>query len=335
MSVKISVVIPVYNAEKFLKRCMDSILSQSFKNYEIILVDDGSKDGSAVICDEYAEKYDFIRAIHKENGGASSARNAGLMNATGEYISFIDADDWLELNMYERLVSVTENSPDLVMCDFKRPVDNEGNYRNVTYPLSSGYYDREKILSEIYPCLIMHDSFDFNPLIAPWNKLYKRSFLIGENIFFDEELKFCEDELFSAVVSEKMQSFYYLKEEYLYIYYLNTNSSVTAYNPKKWEVYIELYEKTRDRFKDSADYDFTNQLKMLIIYLAVNASNNYLKCGDIGFFGIVRAVRSVFKHPYVRDGFKDFIYPNVSAKQRQVLRLVEKKCAFLYTLLFR
>lgn len=100
---KISVIVPVYNVEKYLSRCIDSIISQTFSDFELILVDDGSTDSSGKICDEYGKKDGRVKVIHKKNGGQSSARNAGIENSTGEYISFVDSDDWIS--------SVTSSSP--------------------------------------------------------------------------------------------------------------------------------------------------------------------------------------------------------------------------------
>ena len=325
---KISVIIPVYNAEKFLHKCLSSVLNQTFNDYEIILVNDGSKDNSGAICDEYAEKYSFIRAFHKENGGASSARNYGLQLAQGEYIN------WMELDMYEKLVNAAEGGIDLVMCNCKRPCDDKGNFNNFCYDLPSGYYDRAKILEHVYPCLIMQEHMDFNPLIAPWGKLYKRSLLVDNNITFDETLRFCEDELFSAIVSEKMQSFYYLKEENLYIYYYNPNSSVTSFNSRKWEVYIDLYEKLRDRYADNKDYDFTRQLDILIIYLAMNAATNY-KAAKMGVFKMASEIRRIFSHHYVREAFKGFEYPALPKRQTMTLKFAHKNRALLYALLLK
>ena len=104
---KISVIVPVYNAEKYLQRCIDSILNQTFPNFELLLIDDGSKDQSGEICDEYAKKDSRVKVFHKENGGVSSARNVGIDNAVGEYICFCDSDDWVEktwlLSFFERM----------------------------------------------------------------------------------------------------------------------------------------------------------------------------------------------------------------------------------------
>lgn len=115
---KVSVIVPVYNTEKWLARCIDSILAQTFTNFELLLINDGSTDSSGAICDEYAEKDSRIRVFHKPNGGVSSARNLGLDNATGEWITFCDADDWVENNyIYDLIMKAEETDADIVMCN--------------------------------------------------------------------------------------------------------------------------------------------------------------------------------------------------------------------------
>lgn len=115
----ISVIVPVYNAEKYLDRCVESIVAQTYKNLEIILVDDGSTDNSPAICDAWAKKDSRIRVIHKKNGGVSSARNAGLDACTGDYIGFADADDWMEPDMYEVLIG---NAKDIVRTNHRADI---------------------------------------------------------------------------------------------------------------------------------------------------------------------------------------------------------------------
>ena len=116
---KISVIVPVYNTEKYLHRCIDSILSQTFTDFELLLINDGSKDGSGAICDEYAAKDNRVRVFHKENCGVSSARNLGLDNVQGEWVLFVDSDDWMELTMLAKMYhAAIENNADCVYCDF-------------------------------------------------------------------------------------------------------------------------------------------------------------------------------------------------------------------------
>ena len=120
MSSKISVIVPIYKTEKFLSKCIDSIINQTYKNLEIILVDDGSPDNCPKICDEYAQKDNRVRVIHKENGGLSSARNAGIEIATGDFIAFVDSDDWIDSEMYESLVDLEEkHNADIAECGYR------------------------------------------------------------------------------------------------------------------------------------------------------------------------------------------------------------------------
>ena len=120
MSEKISVIVPIYKTEQFLSKCIDSIINQTYKNLEIILVDDGSPDNCPKICDEYAKRDNRIKVIHKENGGLSSARNAGIEIATGDFSAFVDSDDWIDSDMYESLVKLSdEYNADIAECGYR------------------------------------------------------------------------------------------------------------------------------------------------------------------------------------------------------------------------
>ena len=117
---KVSILVPIYNVEKYLSRCIESVLSQDFRDYELILVDDGSPDRCPQICDEYAKKDSRIKVIHKKNGGLSDARNIGLDIATGEYVMFIDSDDFVDIDMMESMMNnMIDNNVDLVVCNIK------------------------------------------------------------------------------------------------------------------------------------------------------------------------------------------------------------------------
>lgn len=119
MSMVVSVIVPVYNAEKYLRRCVDSILVQTFTDFELLLIDDGSADGSSAICDEYAENDNRVHVFHKPNGGVSSARNLGLNHARGEWVTFVDADDWIDITfLWKMLEKAKSDKADVVMCDF-------------------------------------------------------------------------------------------------------------------------------------------------------------------------------------------------------------------------
>lgn len=180
---KISIIVPVYNAEKTLTRCVDSLLEQNYPNIEIILVDDGSKDHSLSLCRDYAEKYDRICVISKLNNGVSSARNAGLNAATGDYVMFCDSDDWVEPDWCETMVNAYKPGH-LVMCGYychKEDCIFGGGEENTT---------QKEIPKEDYLLTMQIGGF------APWNKLYSREIIEAAKIRFPESITLGEDKLF-------------------------------------------------------------------------------------------------------------------------------------------
>lgn len=167
--IKISVIVPVYNVEKYLYRCIESILNQTYKNLEIILIDDGSPDKCGEICDSYAQKDDRIKVIHKKNGGLSSARNAGLEMATGDYFSFVDSDDWIEKDIYEHCIDLIENK-NCQIVDFECLFTNvtlkkENPNKNFNYEVIEG--------KEILRDYLLRGQNQKAPFTV-WRKLYKR-----------------------------------------------------------------------------------------------------------------------------------------------------------------
>lgn len=195
----ISIIVPIYNVEKYLSRCIESILNQTYKNIELILVDDGSPDNSSQICDHYANIDDRVCVIHQRNAGVSAARNAGLKIAMGQYIGFVDPDDWVAPEMYDGMIAEIENGDtDLVICGYNY-YDEEGNVDTKRL-----YEIREN------ECLsqkdVMSRFFDMPPTVrhGVWNKLFKRSLL--EGILFVEGLHSSEDVMFLNEYILKIQN---------------------------------------------------------------------------------------------------------------------------------
>ena len=202
----ISVIVPVYNVEKYLKKCVTSIIENSFKNLEIILIDDVSTDTSGKICDELADMDTRIKVIHKNNGGLSSARNAGLNIATGDYISFIDSDDYIDKNMLKKMLDkALEHGADIVQCGVFRI--NEKGEKKTTFQTEDGIYYGKKILDNFF--------IKQNIPVMVCNKLFSRS-LIGKCRMMDGHNN--EDNIFmidilpkaKCVVSLHAQLYYYL-----------------------------------------------------------------------------------------------------------------------------
>ena len=211
---KISVIVPVYKAEAYLHRCIDSILAQTFKDFELLLIDDGSPDRSGEICDEYARKDCRVKVYHKSNGGVSSARQYGLDNAIGEYVIHADPDDWIDADMYEKMYNVAvENNADMVICDFQfeSPKSRISIYQNFQH------LDNISVLKKIYQ--YMYGSC--------WNKFIKRSCLTLYNIHFPLDLFYGED-LFvnTCLLSFPIKIEYVPSAFYHYDQVLNNNSLV-------------------------------------------------------------------------------------------------------------
>ncbi len=179
----ISVIVPVYNAEKYLHRCIDSILSQTFTDFELLLIDDGSKDKSGAICDEYAVKDSRVRVFHKENGGVSSARNLGLDNAEGEYIAFVDADDWIEATFLECMYPY-DDFFDLVCAYYKA----HGWKGWIAKPYDNCSFDKNTL-----PLFFEQHLISCNTV---WCKLFKRQLIWDYRVKFDLAYSYGEDTLF-------------------------------------------------------------------------------------------------------------------------------------------
>ncbi len=213
----ISVIVPVYNIEDYLRRCLDSILTSTYKDYELILVDDGSTDSSSLICNEYAERDKRISVIHQENKGLSPARNAGLEKSKGEYILMIDGDDCIHSQMIEILHDlITSDNYDFVMCSHKRVHDI--NSINLEQELSLER-KQQRVLSQnecMHNLHLGQRTFDF---AVAWNKLYKRNILKG--LFFNYDA--AQDVEFNNQVYQRIQKAIYIPER-LYFYIQRSGS---------------------------------------------------------------------------------------------------------------
>lgn len=262
--IQISVIVPVYNVEKYLSKCIDSLINQTFKSLQIILVDDGSTDSSGAICDEYASKNRCIEVIHKKNGGLSSARNAGLEKAVGRYIAFVDSDDWIHSKMYEKLYSLAEKyNSDIVQCRYKR-VEKDEDKEEKLYESSIEIYKNIEVLNNYYDDKCTEKYIES---VIVCNKLYKRK--LFENIYFPIG-KVYEDEFITHKVIYKANKV--VRTGDIMYFYRNTNNSITnrKFNSSKL-FFLEALEERCKFFKDNNEeelYDKTlNKYgKMIKIY---------------------------------------------------------------------
>lgn len=221
MDNKVSVIVPIYNAEKFIKRCIDSILNQTLKNIEIILIDDGSSDNSGVICDEYQRIDERVKVIHIQNLGPSNARNIGIAEAKGEYIGFVDSDDYVEKDMYEQLYTQA-NIFNSQMCCSSFYSDKLNSSTVIKLPLESN-----KLLDKNYISLtLVRNIAQSNDagIFSLWNKIYRREFLLQQNIWMDITRSHGEDWVFNLELYKKYSNITYIDKPFYH--YLQTDSGL-------------------------------------------------------------------------------------------------------------
>ena len=270
MTPKISIIVPVYNKEKYLRDCVDSILQQTYKDFELILVDDGSKDSSWNIIKEYADKEERVVPIHQENAGVSAARNAGLDSAQGKWICFVDADDYLPKDGIQILVEHGEKSnADIVNANATR-VEDDKQFKIFNF-------NNEIVKGNIYPRLVH---------FAPWAQLFKRSIIEEHHLRYVKGLAYSEDNVFILNYSLYASSIEFVNDS-VYNYRINQDSAIQNKDYKKvayhqmWAAH-EVY-KLKD--KESSLRNFIINRTKILISSSINAyvyrAINVLKINDI------------------------------------------------------
>lgn len=328
----VTIVVPVYNVEKYLERCVASLRSQTLRDLEIILVDDGSPDRSGAMCDALALEDSRIRVVHKKNGGLSSARNAGLRVAGGTYVGFVDSDDTVSPEMFGKMLEVIERERvDFVMSDYLR-IPADGTPYLKTLDIRPGRYDKAALRSEIFPRLIMGENVDYGPLLSVWHCLYRTEFLRTNDFYFDEEVRWSEDNIFSATVGYHADSFFYMKGEGLYHYHQNPGTITTSYRPGAWDVYCTMNQHLHGVFDRVTDYDFGRQLKLHMIYYACNCIG---QAATLPKQEALAQIRMILGSPELRQAFRDFSMPAVHWKLKLQLLMMKHRMAMCLYLVLR
>lgn len=257
-NILISIIIPVYNGEKYIDRVVNSILPQINEKVELILVDDGSTDNSGILCDGYAEETDKIRTIHKRNGGLSSARNAGIAAARGEYLSFVDVDDYMAENAYSRLVDIIEvYHPDCIDFGWTYVGSSGEHTENLHDIEKNNLLDRTVIEEMILPPLLnlckddAHFIYDFS-----CNKLFRTDIVRQHQICFDEGRRIWEDRPFVVHYLKYCQTFYSIDQ--CFYFYVDVPGSLSrTYNLQFFDIILENYRMYKAWFGEC--YDFETQ----------------------------------------------------------------------------
>ena len=329
--IDISIIVPVYNNEKYLKRCLDSILNQTYKNFEVILVDDGSIDSSSKICDEYSNKYSNIKVIHKKNGGLGNARNKGLEFAKGKYIKFIDSDDYIRSDHLKNLHDAIEKyESDAVLSGYTRVTN--GNEIIKSNIFSRKIFEGDKILNEIVPCFIgtnpgQNDYIEMSVCMA----LFKREIIQKNKIKFKSERNFIsEDLVFDLEYYPKCNKVCF-SNDVGYCYCDNENSLTTKYREDRFEKQVYLSKYVEDITKKLKIYDCSKQriFNTLISIARYSIKLEVKYVNQNTFTKVINNIKKICNNDYLINAFKNYNNDYVPLKNKCVNFLIRKKMVYL------
>lgn len=237
----VSVVVPIYNSEVYLSKCVNSILNQTYQNLEVVLVDDGSVDNSGEICDTFAKIDNRVIVIHKKNGGVSSARNEGIQQAHGKYVTFVDSDDYIGNNLVQKMIENVKENVDMVIASIRLTLGG----KEQTCWVENKKYTPVAIVEEY--CVGKIPSMCFE---GPYCKLFKLDVIKKNNIVFDGTLKLCEDKLFNLQYIANCNSIITLKEVHYFHIKENNDSLSTKYRNYNYENIKRVHEYAKNMLKE-------------------------------------------------------------------------------------
>lgn len=341
-SSKISIIIPVYNVERYLEQCIESVINQTYNNLEIILINDGSTDSSGLICDDYALKDRRISVIHKENKGLSDTRNVGILNATGEYLMFLDSDDWLDLSTCElALNTAKENNAELVFWSYIR------EYESISLPkkiilseLSQIVFEKSDVKNKLQRRIVglvneeLNNPGNMDSLVTACMKLYK-TVAIRNIEFVDTKEIGTEDMLFNLYAFSNINKAVYINKE-LYHYRRDNKESLTSTNDHnlyyKWKNLFNLIEQylIENDYEEVFFQAYNNRICLSIIGLGLNVA----KDNNLSYRQKIDFLNGVLDNPTYSNAFKTLNLQYFDTKWK--LFFLFAKCkwtTFLYSML--
>ncbi len=268
MNPSVSIIVPVYNAEACLRRCVESVLNQEYADFELLLADDGSRDSSGRICDEYAVADSRVRVFHKENSGVSDSRNLCLDQARGRYLQFLDADDWITANATKLLVqAMEEHLCDLVISDFYRVVGERVSPK--------GDIDEAQVLSrEEYASHMMENPANYYYGVL-WNKLYRREIVERHHLRMDPAISWCEDFMFNLEYIRRAETFFALQVPVYY--YVKTKGSLCTQGisiSKTIQMKLTVFEYYNQFYKTVLDEEEYEKQRLKIYRFLIDAAED-------------------------------------------------------------
>lgn len=306
---KISIIVPVYNVEPYLRQCMDSLINQTYQNIEIICVDDGSTDASGEILERYMAKSANVQVIHQKNSGLSAARNIGFSFSTGDYIMYVDSDDWIDLETCEVAVNTaTEHKADIVFWPYIREFDSAQLPKTMFFD-DFIYFDQESFFTQVYTTISgLHGTYLKHPenadtLVTAWGKLYRKAIIAENNaVFVDTKEIGTEDALYNLCVLRSVKRGVYIRRYFNHYRKTNSMSLTSTYKPKLRSQWKRLFEHMRLVVQKSEHCNnllaaLNNRISLSIIGLGLNAL-------ALPNRKALREIRSILSDPEYRAAVK-------------------------------
>lgn len=325
----VSVIVPVYNVEKYLKRCVDSILAQTEKDLEIILVDDGSTDNSGTMCDAYAGEYEHITVVHKKNGGLTSAWIAGAKVSKGDYLGFVDSDDWIDADMYERMYhKAKEYKADMVCCGLIKEFENSDRHPSyLTDRLEQEFYGKQEILDKIVPVFFCDGSFDSRAIPASRAmKLYRRELLLNNLCYCNDQVSIGEDLVITFACFHDCESICSIHDFYPYHYWINESSLTGKHDREYLKKLLTLRRQLMHINQEKGTYDYSEQITNDFLFLVLMCIKEEIhKNKEDKPREVVRRVGGICETKEVSQALRSFRMPKLMFTGRVFVFLMKHK----------
>ncbi len=333
MQALVTIVLPIYNVEKYLKRCIQSVVNQTYRNLEIILVDDGSPDNCPSICDEWAKKDNRIKVVHKANAGLGMARNTGIDNATGEYIFFLDSDDCVDETLVEKCVaSAQENNSDVVVFS-RHNVYDDGRTVSRKIHVPTMLFDNAGIVNELLPSMFTY-RMGFG--VSAWSKMYRLDTLKHSNVRFRSEREIISEDAYFALEYYPRIAAVSVVPECLYYYYKRNDSLSRSYKPDRQTRNDDFLQKSLDYVKENHLPSVLNANIMSRYHALTLGTMLQIARADISEKERKHAIKDIFTNPYLRKTLKKDVFDLSSSKSGVFWWLLKFRCYNLcYFLLLR
>lgn len=332
----ISVIIPIYNVEQYLKRCVDSVLSQTYTQLEVILVDDGSPDCCGQMCDEYKANDNRVKVIHKENAGQGLARNSALEIATGEYVTFVDADDYIDKTHIENLYKALAHNNAQAVIGTHTAVGCDGQIRKIPLLFKEGVYEDRQIINDIVlPLIGADEEYPSDVMVnsSTCMNLYEMDIIRQNSLrFISERYAVAEDQYFN------IDYFYYANRivavnEYGYYYYENTASTSRKYNEKRFERTLNYYHTINERVKRYGLESVVEYRADRSFLMKIRVNIRLIVLSDLRFSEKRKKIREILKNDIVATCLKNYPIKSYIPSMRILMKMMRQKSVLAVYLL--